>query len=956
MKNITKMSAAFISLALTMTSIPLPAFSLVAIQAPVSQSAVSGGITVLPSITASPNIGNGSLLSPTSRLNLGGSLALPQSPIVSAPGVQTVVTFTAAEADAAAAPVAAEGVAAAPVLTAPAQAQQTQLAVLSAEASAQAVAVPVQRQSLIGRVASALAAKISIGQVFDNSRTPAAGNVLGVQAQAAPVKGIADTASNENPVKYLAISGDGIHRSGWDVANETQQMAMLLKRAGQDVLNLERRSRNGYGEPLMFVISYRTQFPTNPDVYKASQVAPVMIHGIFGGDSVAKIGEMVNVLKAADQIILDVTPTSNNAYGKILSADIRYISRYDYERIMGAAAPGTTPAPGAVTGILPQKKASLPGMILDDAPSAPDPIAVKGVSIENFNLSGALDTSDNIFSGGPIVLQADATKEADIERALRAMIDADPAKYGVPSSQLATVHVRRVAGVKKQTDTIYAYFQQKQGDFVMHGSGLSFTIKVIRGKPVVMASSAKLYPNAAVDTTPRFSDDELKAKALERLGPYSHLSDMAANFLEKKIVYVKGAWHAANIYLVQIPLEDHSQAIMVGVDVATGEAFTWDPTTLRPSRRTKDAGVSGTTSGKSVEPGPIMPGAKVTEIALSDLEVKIGGKTYLTDKDGRFKADPSLVVGPKGLQLTATLSGPHARITDDSGKTLSVNVLVKPGDKDLKVVFNPKSDLNDENSLAQVSAFHNVNADYDFLKARKLTTDRMDKEAIVVHTNVDDQCNAYYTPGTPSLNFFKSSDDCVNSSYATVSRHEYGHYWDDMTGGIVNGGLSEGWGDTLSMFSLNNPIIGEHFLKKPRPGPDGKMIDYIRDGNNTYQYTDENDEVHNIGQAWGGFNWKLRKALMEKLGDAAGAALAESLILPTMFAKANNVPAAMAQVLLADMDPKGHMPHEAEIRAAAAAHGVTLPQNPGKIMTLAQRLTNTVTGAIQDMLRGLQNA
>jgi len=262
------------------------------------------------------------------------------------------------------------------------------------------------------------------------------------------------------------------------------------------------------------------------------------------------------------------------------------------------------------------------------------------------------------------------------------------------------------------------------------------------------------------------------------------------------------------------------------------------------------------------------------------------------------------------------------------------------------VVFNPNSDLSDENSLAQISAFHNVNADYMFLRARKLTTDKMDQNAIVVRTNVDDECNAYYTPGTPSLNFFRSSENCVNSSYATVSRHEYGHYWDDMTGGIVNGGLSEGWGDTLSMYSLNDPIIGEHFLKHPRPGPDGTPIDFIRDGNNTYQYTGEGDEVHDIGQAWGGFNWKIRKALMAKLGDAAGAALAEALVLPTMFAKAASVPAAMAQVLLADMDANGNMPHESEIRGAAAAHGVTLPKNPGRIASYARRVTGWVLSLV----------
>jgi len=221
----------------------------------------------------------------------------------------------------------------------------------------------------------------------------------------------------------------------------------------------------------------------------------------------------------------------------------------------------------------------------------------------------------------------------------------------------------------------------------------------------------------------------------------------------------------------------------------------------------------------------------------------------------------------------------------------------------------------------------------------------MDKNAIVVKSNIDDECNAYYTPGSPSLNFFKSSANCVNSAYDTVADHEYGHYWDDMTGGIMNGGLSEGWGDTLSMYSLNNPVVGEHFLKNP--GPDGK--DYIRDGRNTYKYN-EYDEVHDQGQAWQGFNWKLRAAMMQKLGDAAGAAMAESLVLPTMFAKAATIPDAIAQVLVNAMKKDGTLAFEKDIRAIALLHGVTLPQGPAS--SLVARLVDAVTAP----MRRLTNA
>jgi hypothetical protein len=334
-------------------------------------------------------------------------------------------------------------------------------------------------------------------------------------------------------------------------------------------------------------------------------------------------------------------------------------------------------------------------------------------------------------------------------------------------------------------------------------------------------------------------------------------------------------------------------------------------------------GVGGTIAGKAVDHGPILPTAQIKSIMLAFLNLTIGGKNYTTDKDGKFSAD-GLEIPAEGLTLTATLSGPFVNIQDSTGKTLSINVTLKPGDGAISAVFAPDATINDENAIAQVAAFQKVNLAYNFLKERKLTTERMDKNPITVRTNVDDECNAYYTPGSPSLNFFKSSANCVNSAYDTVADHEYGHYWDDMTGGIMNGGLSEGWGDILSMFLLNNPIIGEHFLKVARNGKD-----YIRHGENTYQYN-EFDEVHDQGQAWQGFTWKLRKALMKELGDAAGAALAEAFVLPTMFAKAATIPDAMAQVLVNAMKKDGTIAHEDVIRATAKIHGIVLPQNPGK--------------------------
>ncbi|MFA6002663.1 MAG: hypothetical protein WC881_01200 [Elusimicrobiota bacterium] len=584
----------------------------------------------------------------------------------------------------------------------------------------------------------------------------------------------------------------------------------------------------------------------------------------------------------------------------------------------------------AQTGFLPTKPVALPnGAVLDNldpAPQAPDPKKVSGISIESFEVPGAHGVG-SIFSQSPEVLSADPASEADVERALRELVDNDPIRYGVPSSALATVHLRHIAGQGHQADTIYAYFHQQTNGIKMHGGYLSFTIKVLRGKPIIMSAMAQLYPTGGIDTVPRMPDEELKAKAIERLGPLAQTFGLEVEFLERKIIFSKNAWHTANIYMVT------GTPVVIAVDVVTGQAFAWDPRagTLADEVAAPDA--QGTVLGRSTVKGPTKADSAMAVLPLQQLNVRLNnGKTAVTKEDGTFTADP------KATNFKASLSGSWAEVHNQAGADFQLTGELKAGEN-TTVTFNPAG-MNEED-IAQVNGYWQITKVHDWAKTHGLNDARLD-QAIPVNVNIDDDCNAYYTPWRPSLNFFKSSERCVNSAYDTVAMHEYGHFVDDMLGGIVNGGLSEGWGDIFSMYILNNPIIGEGFMKIPRNG-----VDYIRHGENNYQYG-ANDEVHAQGQAWMGFAWKLRKGFMAALGEAAGAALAEALVVHTLLAKASDIPSAMAQVLLSDMDQDGNMPHEAAIRAAASAHGITLPQRPGLAFNLRKLASWLASGLFND--------
>jgi len=448
----------------------------------------------------------------------------------------------------------------------------------------------------------------------------------------------------------------------------------------------------------------------------------------------------------------------------------------------------------------------------------------------------------------------------------------------------------------------------------------------------VVASAARLYPQARVDATPRLSAEALRGKALEKLGPSLQPGRAAVFDLGRKIIFFNGSWHASAAYLI----EGGATPVSVAVDMATGETFAWDPRAAASAVEMAAADAAaerarGVILGHAPAKGPAREDAVMADHPLPALTVSLGnGRTAATDAGGRFAVSEGL--GPGGGSFSASLTGKWAEVATVKGQRLMVGGSLADG-AEKTAVFNPGG--RDEEAIAQVNGYLLVTRVHDWARSHGIDDARLDR-VLPVNVNIDDECNAYYMPGRPSLNFFRSSEKCANSAYDTVVMHEYGHFVDDMIGGIVNSGLSEGWGDVFSMFILDDPVVGGGFYKKPRRG-----ADYIRTGENSYQYGRE-DEAHDQGQAWGGFAWKLRKSLTAKLGAAAGTALAEALVLPVLFAKASNIPAAMLQVLVNDMDKDGNMPHEDDIRAAAKAHGIRLQKPPRSLATLVRRLIERI--------------
>ncbi|HTJ44878.1 MAG TPA: hypothetical protein VL463_22380, partial [Kofleriaceae bacterium] len=299
-------------------------------------------------------------------------------------------------------------------------------------------------------------------------------------------------------------------------------------------------------------------------------------------------------------------------------------------------------------------------------------------------------------------------------------------------------------------------------------------------------------------------------------------------------------------------------------------------------------------------------------VALTDVAVKAGTSVAYTNATGRFSFSGSV-----GSTVRVALSGRAARVIDAANRDASA--AASPSSA-MQLVLGDAS----EDSLAQVTAYQAITDERAWLVDNAFPTSELGAP-LTARVNVDDTCNAYYSPPARALNFFRSGGGCRNTAELSVVAHEYGHFVDDRYGGIMDAGLSEGWGDALSCLFRGDPQIGPDVI----PG------ETLRTCDNDYVFPDDgHDEAHALGQAWSGFVWHVRAGL----GDA----LARKLVLPSLRTNAADIPSAVREVFLRDDDDgdlSNGTPHFAILIAAARRHGLdfaieTDPSAPGEIADL----------------------
>jgi hypothetical protein len=292
-------------------------------------------------------------------------------------------------------------------------------------------------------------------------------------------------------------------------------------------------------------------------------------------------------------------------------------------------------------------------------------------------------------------------------------------------------------------------------------------------------------------------------------------------------------------------------------------------------------------------------------VPLAEVTVRAGGAAATTGGDGRYTIDGG------GAPIAVAVAGRAARVTSADRTTLAASA---PAASEVDLVLGG---AGGERPLAMVTALHAITRTRAFLLASDLDGDALGGpvDAIV---NQPKSCNAYYLPGQRTLNFLRAGAGCRNSAEATIVAHEYGHFVDDAFGGITDDGLSEGWGDLLACLSTRQPVIGGDLRDDGRP---------LRSCDNRYRYPPggDEDDPHDLGQAWAGFGWQVRKGLIAELGAAEGDARARELLLPSLVTNAPDIPAAVREVFLRDDDDhdlRDRTPHWELLLAAAERHGL----------------------------------
>ena len=334
--------------------------------------------------------------------------------------------------------------------------------------------------------------------------------------------------------------------------------------------------------------------------------------------------------------------------------------------------------------------------------------------------------------------------------------------------------------------------------------------------------------------------------------------------------------------------------------------------------------VTGTVAGNVTQGDKSIECADEVPTAYSFAEVTGGGASAFTDVDGAFVLTNP---GTTAIDVMSPSGGQFFDVTNFVGASESLTSSVLPPGP---VSFLHNAANTDPLLIAQANGYANANQVRRFLLGYLPSYPTISSQVnmpVIVNRN-DGFCpgNAWYDPSIQTINFCQGSATYGNTSFASVSQHEYGHHIVQM-GGSGQGAYGEGMGDTIAALLAGTPGLGYGFFLN-------QCTTALRNADNTCQFLTSGcsscgSEIHACGQLISGAIWSVRKELI--LTNPTGYAdIINALALSSIpMHQGTAINAQIAIDLLTLDDNDGNIdngsPHYQEICKGFAAHGMTCP-------------------------------
>jgi len=222
-----------------------------------------------------------------------------------------------------------------------------------------------------------------------------------------------------------------------------------------------------------------------------------------------------------------------------------------------------------------------------------------------------------------------------------------------------------------------------------------------------------------------------------------------------------------------------------------------------------DVDVAGTVTGVATEALGADTCANESPRPLPYVQASIGATSVFADVNGNFVIPNA---GSTSVQVSSNVRGQYFNIFNPGSApsaTISTNVL-PPGPANL--VHN--ADNSNEFARAEVNAYIHANVvrDYalNFNPAYPVIGGQSGANAMAVNVNINQNCNAFYSPVDQSINFYVAGGACTNTANSTVVYHEYGHHL-VQSGGSGQGAYGEGMSDCVAIVVSDSPLLGLGF-------------------------------------------------------------------------------------------------------------------------------------------------